>query len=71
MNSYLAAERARKREWLLAATEADLGKIAAACVRARATLRGTDKIAELVDRVISRRKVVEHFAIEIDDDRLS
>src|SRR6266436_1884437 len=40
MNPYLAAERARKRESLLAATEADLGKIAAACARARRPLRG-------------------------------
>ena len=31
MNPYLAAERARKRESLLAAAEADLGMIAAAC----------------------------------------
>ena len=36
MNPFLEAERARKRESLLAATEADLGKIAAACARARA-----------------------------------
>ena len=34
MNPFLEAERARKRESLLAATEADLGKIAAACARA-------------------------------------
>ena len=53
MNPYLAAERARKRESLLAATEADLGKIAAACARARAPLRGTDKIAVRVDRVLA------------------
>ena len=36
MNPFLEAERARKRESLLAATEADLDKIAAACARARA-----------------------------------
>ena len=35
-NPFLEAERARKRESLLAATEADLDKIAAACARARA-----------------------------------
>src|SRR5207237_3346447 len=44
-NPFLEAERARKRESLLAATEADLAKIAAACTRARAPLRGLDKIA--------------------------
>ena len=49
MNPFLEAERARKRESLLAATEADLAKIAAACARARAPLRGQDKIAVRVD----------------------
>jgi hypothetical protein len=40
MSPFLEAERTRKRESLLATTEADLGKIAAACARARAPLRG-------------------------------
>ena len=71
MNPFLEAERARKRESLLAATEADLGKIAAACARARAPLRGTDKIAVRVDRVLSRRKVAKHFTVDIGDDHLS
>jgi Transposase DDE domain len=70
-NPFLEAERARKRESLLAATEADLGKIAAACARARAPLRGRDKIAVRVDRVLSRRKVAKHFTIDIGDDHLS
>src|SRR5258707_1091019 len=71
MNPFLEAERARKRESLLAATEAGLGKIAAACARARAPLRGTDKIAVRVDRVLSRRKVARHFTVDIGDGRLS
>ena len=70
-NPFLEAERARKRESLLAATEADLGKIAAACTRARAPLRGKDKIAVRADRVLSRRKVAKHFTIDIGDDHLS
>jgi hypothetical protein len=68
MNPFLAAERARKRESLLAATEADLAKIAAACARARAPLRGKDKIAVRVDRVLSRRKVAKHFQADIGED---
>ena len=68
MNPFLEAERARKRESLLAATEADLEKIAAACARARAPLRGTDKIAVRVDRVLRRRKVGKHFTADIGDD---
>ena len=71
MNPFLEAERARKRESLLAATEADLGKIAAACARARRPLRGTDKIAVRADRVLSRRKVARHFTTAIADDSFS
>jgi Transposase DDE domain len=70
MNPFLEAERARKRESLLAATEADLAKIAAACARARAPLRGQDKIAVRVDRVLRRRKVAKHFTTEVTDDTI-
>jgi hypothetical protein len=69
-NPFLEAERARKRESLLAATEADLAKIAAACARARRPLRGTDKIAVRADRVLNRRKVAKHFTVEITDDSI-
>jgi hypothetical protein len=70
-NPYLEAERARKRESLLTATEADLAKIAAACARARRPLRGKDKIAVRADRVLRRRKVAKHFTVEITDDSIS
>src|SRR5713101_8664676 len=70
MNPFLAAERARKRESLLAATEADLGKIAAACARARRPLRGTDKIAVRADRALNRRKVAKHFTTGIGEDHV-
>jgi hypothetical protein len=70
-NPFLEAERARKRESLLAAAEADLGKIAAACARARQPLRGTDTIAVRADRVLTRRKVAKHFQVDIGDDHLS
>jgi hypothetical protein len=71
MNPFLEAERARKRESLLAATEADLAKIAAACARARRPLRGTGNIAVRVDRVLRRRKVGKHFQVEITGDSIS
>jgi DDE family transposase len=71
MNPFLAAERARKREALLAATEADLAKITAATRRARQPLRGTDKIALRADRVLRRRKVAKHFTTAITDDSFS
>jgi len=69
-NPFLEAERARKRESLLAATEAELAKIAAACARARRPLRGTDKIAVRADRVLNRRKVAKHFTVQITDDSI-
>ena len=71
MNPFLEAERARKRESLLAATEADLAKIAAACARARRPLRGQDTIAVRADRVLKRRKAGKHFTIAITDDHFS
>jgi Transposase DDE domain len=71
MNPFLEAERARKRESLLAATEADLAKIAAACARARRPLRGRDTIAVRADRILNRRKVGKHFTIAITDDSFS
>ena len=69
-NPFLEAERARKRESLLAATEADLAKIAAACARARRPLRGQDNIAVRANRVLRRRKVAKHFTIQITDDSI-
>jgi hypothetical protein len=70
-NPLLEAERARKRESLLAATEADLAKIIAATQRARRPLRGKDKIALRADRALRRRKVAKHFTLDIGDGHLS
>jgi len=70
-NPFLEAGRARKRESLLTAAEAGLAKIAAACARARRPLRGQDKIAVRVDRVLNRRKLAEHLTTEITDDSFS
>ena len=70
-NPTLAAERARKREALLAATEADLAEVNAAVERARQPLRGQDKIALRVGRVVGRHKVAKHFELVIADDSFS
>lgn len=70
-NPLLATERRRKREALLAATEAELQKIADACTREKRPLRGRDKIALRVGRVINRRKVGKHFVIDIGEKALS
>jgi hypothetical protein len=70
-NPDLAAERARKRDALLAATEQDLAKIRAATVRARRPLRGQAAIALKVGAVLGRRKVAKHFGLTITDEGLS
>ena len=70
-NPDLAAERARKRAELLAATEQELARIKAATLRERRPLRGRDAIALKVGAVLGRRKMAKHFRLTITDDRLS
>src|SRR6266481_5090090 len=70
-NRDLAAERARKREELLAATEKDLAAIAAAVTRPRRPLRGKDKIALKAGAVLGRRKMAKHFELTITDTALT
>ena len=66
-NPALALERARKRDELLAATEADLEPIAAACRRDRRPLRGAENIGLRVGRIVNRHKMAKHFELAIDD----
>jgi transposase len=70
-NPLLAQERARKRGELLAATEAELAKIAAATQRARRPLRGQQAIALRVGRVIERFHMAKHIDVTITDAALS
>ena len=69
-NPLLAEERGRKRGELLAATERELGKIAAATQRARRALRGERAIALRVGRVINRFHMAKHFELSITDTAL-
>ena len=71
LNPRLRAERARKREDLLKATEAILGRIAARVRRKGSRLRGVEKISRRVGREANRRKVEKHFDIEVRDDDLT
>ena len=66
-NPLVARERARKREDLLAATEAALAPIKERVEQG--TLSGKAEIALAVGQVIGTRKVKEHFQLEIADDR--
>jgi len=67
-NPVLAAQRTRKRQDLLAATEKQLAPIAAATTRDRRPLRGKDNIALRLGKVINHYKMAKHFHIEITDE---
>jgi hypothetical protein len=70
-NPDLAAERTRKREDLLTATERDLAPIRAAVARKRDALRGTANIALAVGKVINKHKMSKHFHLDITDTAFS
>ena len=66
-NPAVAAERARKREELLWATEGELAKVKRMVEGARGRLRGADAgtIGERVGRVVNRYKMAKHFELKI------
>jgi DDE family transposase len=64
-NPALATERARKREALLAATEAALAPIVTAVAEGRVS--GADRIGVKVGKVIDRYKMAKHFTTTITD----
>jgi hypothetical protein len=68
-NRALAAERARRREDLLAATERELARIATAVARQRQPLRGAAAIGLKVGAVLDQHKMAKHFTLDIADRR--
>jgi transposase len=70
-NPELAAERTRKREELLAATEKELVRIKVAVERKRKPLRGTAAIALAVGAVLNTYNMKKHFDLDIADDAFS
>jgi transposase len=68
-NPLLAAERARKREDLLGATERELDKVRQMVSGPRGTLKNADagKIGQRVGRVINKYKVAKHFETALAD----
>jgi hypothetical protein len=68
-NPAVAAERARKRAELLAATEAELEKVKASVEGPRGRLRGADagKIGERAGKISNKYKVAKHFTLTITD----
>ena len=68
LNPRLRAERSRKREDLLQATQAELGRIAGLAVRSRPGPALRDRINRALGRTANRRKVARLFDIETGND---
>ena len=68
-NPHEAAKRARTRAELLAATEADLEKIAARAAAGR--IKDPDKIGVAAGKIINKRKAAKHFILDIGQQRIS
>lgn len=68
-NHALESERARKREALLCATEADLSRVAAMVEAGR--LKDAAKIGLRAGRVVNRHKMAKHFDLQIADGSFS
>ena len=68
-NPHVARERARKREALLAATEAELTKVKASVDNPRGRLHAKPAalIGERAGRVVNQYKVAKHFQLTITD----
>jgi hypothetical protein len=70
-NPLLAAERARKREALLRATEKDLDAIVAATQRPKNRLQDKARIALRIGKILNHYKVGKHFVLDISDTAFS
>jgi transposase len=68
LNPLLGEERKRKREELLAATEKQLSRVAAATQRKRKPLRGNKEIGLAVGKVLGRYKMGKHVRLTIEED---
>jgi hypothetical protein len=68
-NPAMAAERSRKRDALLTATETLLAPALAAVAAGR--LRGADKIGLKVGKLIGKYKMAKHFHLAITEDTLT
>jgi transposase len=67
-NPLLEAQRRRKREELLLATQKELEKVAQATSREKRSLKGKDKIGLRVGKILGRFKMAKHFEIAIEED---
>jgi transposase len=70
-NRDLAAERARKREDLLVATERELARLQEQVCRKHFRLKNAAEIGMAVGAVLNRKKMAKHFDVEVADGHLS
>jgi len=72
-NPAIAAERARKRQALLEATETELAKVKNMVENPNGRLHAADagKIGERAGRVINQKKMAKHFTLTITDGQFS
>jgi transposase len=70
-NRDLAAERARKREDLLVATERELTRVQGQVCKKNSRLKRAADIGMAVGAVINRKKMAKHFDVEVADGYLS
>ena len=66
-NPFVAQERRPKRSEWLAATEREIHQIEAATQREKYRLKGSSKIANRLDRMLSKFQMRKHFQIQIDE----
>ena len=69
-NPLLAEERSRKREELLAVTEAGLERVAREAARRTRKPLGVAELGRKVGRVLGRHKMGKHFEWEVEDGRV-
>jgi len=72
-NPAVAAERVRKRESLLKATETELAKVKAMVTGPRGSLRTADagQIGARAGKTVNKYKMAKHFALEIADSQFA
>jgi transposase len=70
-NRDLAAERTRKREELLVATERELARVREQVCRKNSRFKSAAAIGMAVGAVLNRKKMAKHFDVEVADGYLS
>jgi transposase len=70
MNPFMKAKREKVRETLLALTEKEMAKVAAACERKVRPLTGRDQVGLAAGRVVNRFGMAKYFRLHVGDHSL-